>query len=153
MSSGARPVRSRLQVWRSFLHVHARIVAELERELAAERQLPLGWYAVLAELADAGGRLRMQDLATRLVVPRSSLSRLVDRMEAEDLIGREPSDVDGRGVDAVITATGRTVLRRAVPVHRRGIEEHFASKLDGTDVAALKRALAKLDRPAAGDDN
>ncbi len=140
----SRPAKSRVEVWRAFLEAHARIIDQLEHELADERALPLSWYDVLFQLSQAGGRLRMQDLASRLLIPRSSLTRQIDRMEAAGLVGREPSEDDGRGTVAVLTQEGRLTLRRAAPVHLRGIEEHFARKLDGRDVAALKRVLAKL---------
>jgi DNA-binding MarR family transcriptional regulator len=86
----------------------------------------------------------MQDLASRLVLPRSSLTRQIDRMQSVGLVEREPSLEDGRGMIAVLTPEGRSTLRRAAPVHLRGIEEHFARKLDGRDIAAFKRILAKL---------
>jgi DNA-binding MarR family transcriptional regulator len=144
MAADARPAKSRVEVWRSFLEVHARIVDQLEHELSDERGLPLSWYDVLLQLREAGGRLRMQELASRLVLPRSSLTRQIDRMQSAGLVEREPSLDDGRGTVAVLTAEGRSTLRRAAPVHLRGIEEHFARKLDGRDVAAFKRILAKL---------
>ena len=144
MAADSRPAKSRVEVWRAFLEAHARIVAQLEHELAEERSLALSWYDVLLQLSEAGGRLRMQELATRLVIPRSSLTRQIDRMEDAGLVTREPSEEDGRGTVAVLTGEGRSTLRRAAPVHLRGIEEHFARKLDGRDVAALKKAMAKL---------
>ncbi|HTN79863.1 MAG TPA: MarR family transcriptional regulator [Acidimicrobiales bacterium] len=140
----SRPAKSRLDVWRAFLVAYARIIDRLEHELAEQRGLSLGWYDVLYQLSQAGGRLRMQELAARLVIPRSSLTRQIDRMEAAGMVEREPSTDDGRGTIAVLTPEGRATLRRAAPVHLRGIEEHFASKLDGRDVAALRRALTKL---------
>jgi DNA-binding MarR family transcriptional regulator len=144
MAADSRPAKSRVDVWRTFLEAHARIVDQLEHELSDERELSLAWYDVLFQLSEAGGRLRMQELAARLLIPRSSLTRQIDRMEAGGLVEREPSDEDGRGTVAALTSEGRSTLRRAAPVHLRGIEAHFASKLDGRDVAALKRALAKL---------
>ena len=144
MAADSRPAKSRVEVWRAFLEAHTRIVDQLERELTDERSLSLAWYDVLFQLSQAGGRLRMQDLAGLLLIPRSSLTRQIDRMEAMGLVEREPSDEDGRGTVAVLTHDGRLTLRRAAPVHLRGIEEHFARKLDGRDVAALKRVLAKL---------
>jgi len=140
----ARPAKSRLEVWRSFLEAHTRIVDQLEHELTEERSLSLSWYDVLYQLSLAGGRLRMQELAARLLIPRSSLTRQIDRMEAAGMVDREPSNDDGRGTVAVLTPEGRATLRRAAPVHLRGIEHHFASKLDGRDIAALRRVLTKL---------
>jgi DNA-binding MarR family transcriptional regulator len=140
----ARPEPDRLAVWRSFLCAHAAIVRELERELHDERGLPLGWYDVLFQLHEAGGRLRMQDLAAALLVNKSSLTRQVDRLEEEGLVERLPSEEDGRGYHAVLTREGRDVLRRAAPTHLRGIQEHFAQYLTDSDVVALQRVFAKL---------
>lgn len=143
MSAG-RPDADRLAVWRSFLTAHHSITRELERELRLERSLPLNWYEVLLVLQEAKGRLRMHELAERMVVNKSSLTRLIDRMEQEGLVARESCPDDGRGWFAVITPDGRDLLRRAAPTHLRGIQEHFARHLSDADVAALARALAKL---------
>lgn len=139
-----RPPKSRLDAWESLVVAHAVITRQLERELAEERGLSLGWYDVLYQLSKARGRLRMQDLAARLVMPRSSLTRQIDSMQVARLVTREFDADDGRAVWAVLTPEGRATLRRAAPVHLRGVDQHFASKLDGQDVAALRRVMAKL---------
>jgi DNA-binding MarR family transcriptional regulator len=144
----SRPEPDRLAVWRSFLAAHAAITQQLGQELQAERGLPLGWYDVLLQLHEAGGRLRMQELASALLVHKSSLTRLVDRLEESGYVEREPCDEDGRGYNAVLTREGRDLLRRAAPTHLRGIQEHFASNLTDSDVIALQRVFAKLP-PAA----
>src|SRR5262245_28288593 len=117
MAADARPAKSRVDVWHAFLVAHAQIVTELERELADERDLPLTWYDVLLQLSVAGGQLRMQELAGRLVIPRSSLTRQIDRMQTAGLVERASTDEDGRGTVAVLTVEGRRTLRRAAPVH------------------------------------
>jgi len=142
--SRRQPDADRLAVWRAFLNAHATITQTLERELVADRELPLSWYEVLLNLNEAGGRLRMAELAERLVINKSSLSRLCDRLESADLLQREMVPEDARGVYAVLTRQGREVLRRAAPTHLRGVYEHFASYLTDTDVAALQRIFAKL---------
>lgn len=139
-----RPDPDRLEVWRSFLEVHAVITRQLEAELQAERDLPLAWYDVLLQLHEAGGRLRMHELASRLLVHRSSLTRLVDRMTDAGYVEREACAEDGRGWYAVLTREGREVLRRSAPTHLRGIQDHFASHLSDKDVVALQRVFAKL---------
>jgi DNA-binding MarR family transcriptional regulator len=145
----SRPDPERLAVWRSFLEVHATITQVLGHELQAEKGLPLGWYDVLLQLHEAGGRLRMQELATRLVLHKSSLSRLIDRMEEAALVARESAADDGRGVEAVLTREGRDELRRAAPTHLRGVQEHFARYLTDSDVIALQRVFAKLSGTAS----
>jgi len=142
--SRRQPDADRLAVWRAFLNAHATITQTLERELVADRELPLSWYEVLLNLHEAGGRLRMAELADRLVINKSSLSRLCDRLETAGLMQREMVPEDARGVYAVLTRQGREVLRRAAPTHLRGVYDHFASYLTDTDVAALQRIFAKL---------
>jgi DNA-binding MarR family transcriptional regulator len=139
-----RPDAQRLAVWRSFLESHAVITQALAEELESERELPLNWYDVLVQLGEAGGRLRMQELAGRLLVNKSSLTRLIDRMATAGLVTRQPCAEDGRGHYAVLTRDGREELRRAAPTHLRGVQEHFARHLTDTDVTALARVFAKL---------
>ena len=88
------------------------------------------WYEVLLHLSEAGGRLRMAELSEGLLVNKSSLSRLCDRMEAAELVRRETVPEDARGVYAVLTKQGREVLRRAAPTHLRGVYDHFATYPD-----------------------
>ncbi|HEX9259825.1 MAG TPA: MarR family transcriptional regulator [Acidimicrobiales bacterium] len=142
-----RPDPERLAVWRGFLEAHATITQLLGQELVAERELPLAWYDVLVQLHEAGGALRMQELAAHLVVNKSSLTRLVDRMEAAGFVERQLCDDDGRGIEAVLTREGREELRRCAPTHLRGVNEHFAQYLTDSDVIALQRVFAKLPSP------
>jgi DNA-binding MarR family transcriptional regulator len=133
-----------LAVWRSFLEAHAAITRTLATELDVERGLPLNWYDVLLVLYEADGRLRMQELAGRLVVNKSSLSRVIDRMADAGFVEREPCLEDGRGQYAVLTREGRETLRKAAPTHLRGVQEHFAQYLTDSDVLALQRVFGKL---------
>jgi len=139
-----QPDPERLAVWRAFSSTHATITNALERDLLDQRQLPLVWYEVLLHLSEAEGRLRMAELAEALVINKSSLSRLCDRMEQSGLVRREAVPDDARGVYAALTRQGRETLRRATPAHLRGVYDHFAAHLTETDVAALQRVFAKL---------
>ena len=138
------PSADRIAVWRSFLQAHASLVGQLEHELQVERELPLAWYDVLLNLNEADGRQRMQELARSVLLSKSGLTRLVDRMEGAGLLRREQCPSDRRGTLAVLTAEGKAVLRRAAPVHLRGIEEHFARHLTDDEVAVLQRALDRV---------
>ena len=142
--SRRQPDPDRLAIWRAFLKAHASITQILEQELLSERDLPLTWYEVLLHLSEAGGQMRMAELSESLLINKSSLSRLCDRMEAASLVRRETVPEDARGVYAVLTKQGREVLRRAAPTHLRGVYDHFAAYLTDTDVAALQRVFAKL---------
>ncbi len=146
-----RPDPERLAVWRAFLEAHASLTHQLEQELEEERGLPLTWYGVLLHLHEAGGQLRMNELAERVLLHKSSLTRAVDRMEEAGLVERIACPSDGRSRYAVITEEGRRTLRWAAPVHLRGVQRHFASHLTDSDVVALTRVFAKLPLTAAGE--
>jgi len=140
-----RITQERLAVWREFLEAHALVVGALEAELDAERDLPLAWYDVLVSLAETPERrLRMQDLAARVLFSRSGLTRLLDRMVSSGLVRRERCDDDRRGTFAVLTAAGGRRLRDASGVHLRGVREHFDRHLADSDVRALHHALRKV---------
>ena len=141
----ARPDTAQLAVWRLLLEAHAALTDLLERELVAERGLPLNRYDVLLNLAEApDGRLRMQELSESVLLSKSGLSRLVDRMVEAGLVRRERSQADRRGWYAVLTDQGRSALRRAAPTHLRGIQEHFARHLDTAEVQVLAAALGRV---------
>jgi DNA-binding MarR family transcriptional regulator len=140
-----RPDPAQLAAWRLLLEAHAATTELLERELVAERGLPLNRYDVLLNLAEApGGRLRMQELSASVLLSKSGLSRLVDRMVEAGLVRRERCQDDRRGWFAVLTDQGRSALRRAAPVHLRGIHEHFARHLSPEEVEVLTAALSRV---------
>lgn len=145
--SSATPRTSdwRLGVWRSFLRAHATVVRELERELATEDGMALGWYDVLLQLAEAPGRrLRMAELAERVLLSRSGLTRLVDRLQAEGLVRREPSPDDARGTFTVLTREGFERLRRAAPVHLAGIGRHWLAHYTDDELRVLGELLGRV---------
>jgi DNA-binding MarR family transcriptional regulator len=144
------PSRDGLAAWRAFLEAHAAVTRVLEDELVAERALPLPWYDVLVQLSEApGGRLRMQELARRVLLSKSGLTRLCDRMEEAGFVARQPCGDDGRGIEAALTAHGRAELKRAAPVHLRGVRAHFTSKLDADQARALASALTRIAEAAS----
>lgn len=150
------PVRippERLTAWRTFLEAHAVVVGALEAELLEARDLPLAWYDVLVALSEAPERrLRMQELADRVVFSRSGLTRLVDRMAGAGLVARAPCPDDRRGTFAVLTPAGLTTLRSASGVHLRGVREHFDRHLGDAEVATLVAAFARVVAAARGAD-
>jgi DNA-binding MarR family transcriptional regulator len=136
---------SRLSAWQAFLHAHARVVRELERELQDEQQLALTDYDVLVQLATAGEhRLRMSELADRLLLSRSGATRLVDRLVADGLVERVSCESDRRGQWASLTDAGYGRLRRASPTHLRGVATHFLDRLSSEDLAELERMLEPI---------
>ena len=136
----------RLATWAAFLRAHARVVRELERELQAEQRMALTDYDVLVQLAAADDRrLRMSDLADRLLLSRSGVTRLVDRLVAEGLVERVSCDTDRRGLWAALTDAGLARLRSAAPTHLRGISEHFLDRLSPEELGSMQGILAHLD--------
>ena len=134
-----------MAAWRAFLKAHAVVLDKIDRELAEAKQIPLSSYDVLIELYEAPERrLRMHELASRVVLSRSGLTRLVDRLEAEGLLVRERSGSDRRGAYAVITEEGIAALRRSWPVYARGIQQHFARWLSDEEARVLETALGRV---------
>jgi DNA-binding MarR family transcriptional regulator len=135
----------RLTPWKLFLHAHAAVIDALEEELVDELDLPLTWYEVLFRLADApDGRMRMTDLARSLLLSKSGVTRLVDRMESAGLVERGVCASDRRGSFAVITTQGRALYRKAAPIHLRGIDRLFLDHLSRAEKRALVSGLGKV---------
>lgn len=145
-----------LGAWRSFLRAHSQISRTLEAELVAEHDLPLPSYDVLLQLAEAEGRrLRMTELADRVLLSRSGLTRLVDRLERDGLVERQACPNDARGTHAVLTDGGLARLRDAAPTHLRGVAEHVTSRLTDDELDQLQALMLKLldgrrEPPAGG---
>ena len=134
-----------LSTWRTFLRAHATVTRRLEAELIAEHELPLASYDVLVQLSEAPDRrLRMTELADRVLLSRSGLTRLADRLERDGLISRQACPSDARGTLAVLTDAGLARLQAAWPTHRRGVAEHVTGRLTPDEVAALGTLLGKL---------
>ena len=133
-----------LSAWRAFLRAHAAVIDALNRELENERGMSIAEFDVLATLSAAGGRLRMGELADAVLLSRSGVTRLVDRMVAAGLLRRERCPSDRRGSFAVLTAAGRQALRDAGPVHARGVAEHFARFLSPEDARRIAEVFEKV---------
>ena len=147
------PDAQRLAAWRAFHTAHARAVGAIERYLTAGGFIPLAWYDVLVPLSEApGGRLRLHELADRVVLSRSGLTRLLDRMERADLLRREPCATDRRGAFAVLTATGEATLRQTWPTYARAIVAHFARHLSGDEAELVTSVLGRVAERNAEDD-
>ena len=124
---------------------HAALINQIERELLEAGVVPLSWYDVLFALYDTPGqRLRMNELADAIVLSRSGLTRLVDRLEAEKLLRRERSASDRRGAFAVLTEKGVEAMRRAWPVYAKGIDEHFARYLNDEETCIVTEVFRRM---------
>jgi len=127
------------------LRAHASVIGELEREMQSSEGLPLSWYDILVNLECAPDcRLRMQALADSILLSRSGLTRLLDRMAAAGLVRREPCPEDRRGTYAALTGQGRRALEKAAPGHLAGVDRHFLNRLGDDDIEALITAFGKV---------
>ena len=144
----SRPTREELAAWRAFLEAHHAITAVLGEELE-EIGLPIAFYDVLVQLNESGpDGLRMVELARRVLLSKSGLTRLVDRMVQQGLVRRQPSPEDGRGYYILPTARGRKSLRRASPGHLRGVAIHFTSHLSADEIKAITNAMTRVAKAA-----
>src|SRR4051812_10113400 len=100
------PDRRGFGAWTSFLEAHASLMRQLESELEKETGFALADFDVLAQLARAGGELRMSDLANRALISRSGMTRRVTRLVDEGLVARGRAEKDARGVCVVLTEKG-----------------------------------------------
>jgi DNA-binding MarR family transcriptional regulator len=140
------PTPEQMIAWRAFLRSHAAVTKALEAELIAGQRLSLASYDVLVQLAEAPDRrLRMTELADAVLLSRSGVTRLVDRLERVGLVARYPVAEDGRGVAASLTEKGVDRLRAASRTHLAGVVRHFADKLEPEDLAALVRIAGRLE--------
>ncbi|MEA2288625.1 MAG: hypothetical protein QOD55_622, partial [Solirubrobacteraceae bacterium] len=111
-----------LRAWRGMLRIHATLTKALDADLDAAHGLPLSSYEVLMHLYDADEqRMRMSDLAASVILSRSGLTRLVDRLEREGLIERQSCASDARGSFASLTPAGRRKLQAARATHLAGV--------------------------------
>jgi DNA-binding MarR family transcriptional regulator len=128
------------------LRAHAELTRALDAELAREHDLPLSSYEVLLFLADSEhGRMRMSELADSVLLSRSGLTRLVDRLERQGLLERKRCESDARGLFAEITPEGRRVFDAARATHLDGVRKLFLSRFSRDDLRTLGALWAKLD--------
>ena len=131
--------------WRFFLKTHAVLLEQMEQALKQANLPDLSWYDVLWALEEAlDRRLRLHELADALVLQRSNLTRLVDRMEQSGLVKRESCDSDRRGAFATITQQGLVVRQQMWQVYSQSIHTHFAQRLSEEQIVALTQVFVNL---------
>ena len=137
--------RNELAAWRGMLRVHADMTRVLDAELTRRHGLPLTSYEVLLFLADSpDGRMRMSELADSVLLSRSGLTRLVDRLERDGLLEREQCEEDARGYFAAITDEGRDLFDEARRTHLAGVRERFLSRFSNDDLRTLGQLWEKV---------
>ena len=134
-----------LAAWRGMLRAHSQLVRTLDADLAREHDLPLSSYEVLLYLNDSdGGRMRMSELADSVLISRSGLTRLVDRLERQGLLKRERCTSDARGLFAEITDEGRRLFAQARQTHLDGVRRLFLGRFSRDELRTFGGLWQKL---------
>lgn len=140
----AVPGRRGLEAWRALLEAHATLMRQLNTDLVNKTGLDLNDFDVISQLAQAGGALRMTELAARAFSSRSGLTRRIDRLVEEGLVRRTTANADARGVVVTLTDAGASRVSETVPVHLRAVCDLFMSKLTDRELAVIEGALKKV---------
>jgi DNA-binding MarR family transcriptional regulator len=151
MAVATTPAPLQLESWVSFLRAHAAITRELSAQLQREHDLTLNDYEVLLHLSRADGcRMRRVDLAERVVLTASGITRLLEGLERAGYVRKESCSSDARVSYAALTDEGREKLTAAADTHLRGVDELFVSRYSGSELTALAELLGRL--PLTGAD-
>jgi len=140
-----------LGAWRGMLRVHSALVKQLDAELSSAHRLPLSSYEVLLNLEAAPGqKRRMAELADSVLLSRSGMTRLVDRLEKDGLLRRDTCTDDGRGAYAVLTEKGAAALADARNTHLDGVREKFLKQFDEGELRVLAEYWERVVPGASG---
>jgi len=151
MSTQSITPPQQLEAWVSFLRSHAAITRELSAQLQRDHGLTLNDYEVLLHLSYAdGGMLRRVDLAERILLTASGITRLLEGLESSGLVSKETCSSDARVSYAKLTDAGAAKLKQAAVTHLRGIDELFLARYSGSELATLAELLARL--PVTGSE-
>ena len=139
------PTDPRLGAWRALIQAHARLIRRMDEELQVAHGISLAEYDALLQLANASGRrLRMSVLAERVLLSRSGITRLVDRLVADRMVERSVCPTDARGAMAALTPAGLDRLRAASVTHLDGVARYFLDVVTADDRAAIERGLGAV---------
>lgn len=145
---------NQINSWTTLVRTQQYLLNQVEADLKKAGYPPLAWYDVLLELKSApDGRLRLNEMGARMLLEKSNLTRLVDRMENDSLLIREACDADKRGAYAVITAEGRALQKRMWVIYARSLRTHFTSKVTLQEADVLLKLLRKLGKESVGSGN
>ncbi len=143
------PDDQNLAPWRAFLIAHARVTRRMDEELRAEHHISFAEYEALLHIAQAADRrIRMGLLAEQVLLSKSGITRLIDRLVGDGLVERSACASDARGAEAVLTRRGLDRLRAASRTHLRGIDEHFLAVMGTSDLEVLERSMTAVARQA-----
>ncbi len=133
------------QAWIQLHHTHRRLLESVEKVLKDAGLPPLGWYDVLLELhREKSAGLRQYEIGEKILLSKHNLSRLIDRLEKNNLVTRHACEEDGRGNKIKITDGGVKIMKKIWPVYSRSIQENFGTKLTPSEFLELQQMLKKV---------
>jgi DNA-binding MarR family transcriptional regulator len=131
--------------WRFFLTAHSRLLTLVEKRLSEANLPSLDWYDVLFVLKESPEhRLRLSEVADKVLISRSNLTRLIDRLESAELLQRKRCPNDRRGAYAVLTDAGIAMQQKMWEVYSQCIADYFCTHLDAEEVEVLHRVLTRI---------
>ena len=134
-----------LEAWVAFLRSHAAIIRELSANLQRQHDLTLNDYEVLLHLAHSeDGMLRRVDLAERVLLTASGITRLLDGLERSGYVEKATCETDARVSYAKLTERGRRKLREAAVTHLADIDDYVTNRYSESELATLADLLSRL---------
>lgn len=131
--------------WRSFLGGTTVLLDRLDRDLRAKHGLSMPEYEILVRLSEAPDRsVRMAELATAVAHSRSRITHTIARLEKAGIVSRGQCTDDGRGVSAVLTDHGFSVLEAAAHTHVTGVHDYLIANASDKDFAAVGRVMQNV---------
>ena len=135
----------RNSVWRLFITANVKLLDRIGEKFSQAGLPSMDWYDVLLTLKEAPEyRVRLSDLAEKVLLSRSNLTHLVDRLEKAGLLYRERCPIDRRGTYAVLTEAGLAMQQQMWTVYAEGIAEYFACHLDDEELQVMQRVLKRM---------
>jgi DNA-binding MarR family transcriptional regulator len=140
-----QPSDAAVDAWIALMRAQQVTLLTIERAFREAKLPPHAWYDALWELDRAGaGGLRPFEIERRMLIAQSNISRLLDRLEGQGYVARQPCEEDGRGQTIVITPSGRDLRKRMWPVYARAISEAVGHRVSEREAASLASLLTKL---------
>jgi DNA-binding MarR family transcriptional regulator len=142
-NSSLKPLQN--SAWRSLLTVHTKLLDRIAQKLAQADLPPLEWYDVLFALTEAPDySLRLSDLAEKVLLTRSNLTRLIDRLEKANLLYRQSCPSDRRGMFAVLTEAGLEMQQKIWIVYAEAIAEYFGCHISDDEARILQKICDRI---------
>ena|SRR5688572_19379358 len=127
------------------MRAHALLRRELQTEVLAPQGLTINDFEALLHLSrEEGRRLRRVDLAQRLTLTPSGVTRLLDGLQAAGLVKKAECSADARVTYAVLTDQGAALLDELRADHTELLRSLFRDSLDEDEVAQLAELLGRL---------